>query len=488
MTFFLVSVIGYTALVAWLADRVQATPAEWAFTLGHLVLAAALNAYLLRVARLRSLSLLGSAPLVFLLVSQIYFTVNGLKYFSPILLFPQFELSLGAQFLGSVAGGVVLFLCASLLLWQRGPTSERMLDWLKVNRADLRRLMVVTSLGSLGSKALLIWLGYGSAYTDTAYNEAAVRSYGDFFILLANDTFGLLSMYLGLVFLLRPRGRDRYRPLSVMIALAAFMAHFLYALVYLRARMILLVAFVMFAAASEVRSRKLAERALKTMFVSLPALSMLGVQLTLLLGRVNLPEDTSTRLAIAAVNRRADLTDFATAIVVNSGGQAHDAGIITSAILNAVPRVLLPDKEALVKDVYSDVLGKYLGWPAYVDHQIVEDYQDSAFSAGVMSLGIPGFVLVPMGLILLFYAVSRWLERKVSGPAYGLAMMALWLSALRVEIEWANIPFSFRQALMIGLASWILLATIRSLHGALVVAAGPRRPLIGAALPRDAEA
>ena len=100
------------------------------------------------------------------------------------------------------------------------------------------------------------------------------------------------------------------------------------------------------------------------MLIVLPAASLLGVQLTLWLGRVNLPEDTGMRLGIAAINRRADLTDFATAIAVYSNGKAHDPAIITAAVLNAIPRVVFPDKQDVVKDVYSDILEKHLGWPA----------------------------------------------------------------------------------------------------------------------------
>jgi hypothetical protein len=473
MMFWGLSVAVYGALIAWLAGRLDASTAEWGYALAHLVLAATVNAFLIRSARAKSISLLGSAPVAFLVVSQLYFTVNGLKYFSPILLNPQFDLSLTAQFIGSAAGALVLFASAFLLRLQRGPESSRVLAWIDRYWADLRRLMIVSVAGSLICKAALFQLGYGSVYTDTAYSDRAVRTYSDFFILLGNDTFGLFSLLLGMMYLLRPRA-GRPRPVTGFVALMGVLIQVAYVLIYLKARMILLVTFVILALAAEVRSRRMAERLLQVMLIVLPAASLLGVQLTLWLGRVNLPEDTGTRLGIAAINRRADLTDFATAIVVNSNGTAHDAAIITAAVLNAIPRAVFPDKLNVVKDVYSDILDKHLGWPAYdADREMIADYQDSAFSAGVMAFGAVGFVLLPLGLIWGLYLVSRGLEGAFHGLAYGVGLLSLWLAALRVEVEWTSIPFYFRQAAAMGIVAYVLLQISRLFHGVLRVSIRP---------------
>ena len=124
MKFFTLSLLVYAGLVAWLVERVDGTTAEWTFTLGHLALAAAINAHLLWVARRRSLSFLGCAPLAFLVVYHLYFSLSALKYFSPILLYPQFDLSLRDQFVGSAAAAVVLF-CGALVLGRRRRTHVR---------------------------------------------------------------------------------------------------------------------------------------------------------------------------------------------------------------------------------------------------------------------------------------------------------------------------------------------------------------------------
>ena len=89
MKFFLVSLLFYGGLTAWLSSRLDATTAEWGYTFAHLAIAAAINAYLLWVARRRDLSFLASASLGFLVVHHVYFTLAGLKYFSPILLYPS---------------------------------------------------------------------------------------------------------------------------------------------------------------------------------------------------------------------------------------------------------------------------------------------------------------------------------------------------------------------------------------------------------------
>ncbi|MBA3659574.1 MAG: hypothetical protein H0W67_08255 [Gemmatimonadales bacterium] len=469
MTFFLTSVAMYGLLVGWLAVHLQALSGEWGFALAHLAIAAAVNAHFFAAVRARSLALL-SPPVAYLTVSQIYFTVNGLKYFSPIILYPQFDLSLAAQFIGSAAGGAVLFLGGLMLRRQHGPSSGRLFGWVDRHMGELRRLMVVAVIGSIACKVALFQLGYGSTYTETTYTDAVVRRYGDFFIILGNEIFGFIALLLGLLYLMRPKPLGRVRPIAWTSALLGVLVQVGYSLLYLKARMILLLTFVIFGLAAEARSRRLGERVLQTLFVLLPAVSLLGVQLTLWIGRTNIPEETGLRLAIAAVNRRADLTDFATAILVDSRGEAHDARIITSAMLNAVPRVMFPDKQLFVTDVYSRVLDDHLGWPAYDKGETLADYQDSAFSAGVMSFGAIGFIVVPLALVALFHAAARWIGGTFRGSLYGVVLLALSLAAMRVEVEWATIPLNFRQAISIAVVCTLIVWVVGGLHRVVVVA------------------
>ena len=473
MIFLGLSLLCYGVLTWWLTGQAGGTREEWLFTLGHLSLAAAINAHLLYVARRKSLSLLACPPLGFLLVSQVYFTINGIKYFSPILLYPQFDLTLGQQFAGSLAGGLVLFLCSLLLYRQRGPTTGAIREWLVRFRPDLRRLVIGSAVGSLACKAVLVGLGYGSAYTDSAYTEHAVRSYGDFFLLLGNDVFGALSLTFGAIYLAQPRF-GRSRPAAAAIAAAGFLLQIGYVLLYLKARMIVLVGCISLAIAAETISRARAERALQALFLLLPPASLLGVQLTLLIGRINLPEETGIRLAIGAVNRRAELTDFATAILVQSHGSAHDASIITAAVLNTIPRVVFPGKTEYVKDVYSRILEQKLGWPAGSTVEDLEaDYLDTSFSNGVMSFGWAGFVAVPLAIVWVFQVLSHWLLRMVHGVGFGLALVALYLAAMHIEGEWASIPFTYRQALLIGLLAFAIVWFGRMVRHVLLVATTP---------------
>jgi hypothetical protein len=282
----------------------------------------------------------------------------------------------------------------------------------------------------------------------------------------------------------RPDGRPR--PGTGLVALIGVLTQVAYLLLYLKSRQILLIACVILALTAEVRSRRLAERLLQVMLIALPAASLFGVQLTLWLGRLNVPEDAGTRLGIAAINRRADLTDFATAVMVYSNDTAHDPAIISAAVLNAIPRVLFPGKQKVVKDVYSAILEKHLGWVAYTKEGMVADYQDSVFSAGVMAFGAVGFVVVPLGLIWGLYLLSRGLE-GIHGLAYGAGLLALWLSAQRIEIEWSSIPLNLRQAVSMGILAWVLLWASRLLHGVLKVAVHPPPPAWGqlpVSLPR----
>ena len=463
----------YGLLTWWVTMQAPGPSEEWLFTLGHMTLAALLNFHLLYVARRRSLSFLACPPLAFLLVSQVYFTINGIKYFSPILLYPQFDLTLRQQFLGSMAGGLVLFLCSLLLYRQRGPTTATMQAWLRQYKPDVRRIVIGSTAGSALCKAILILLGYGSAYTDTSYTEHAVRSYGDFFILLGSDVFGVLSLTFGLIYLCLPR-MGRARPVTAAIAAAGVLLQVGFVLLFLKARIIVLIASIVLALAAEAISRRRAEWLLQALLLLLTPASLLGVQLTLWIGRVNLPEETGIRLAIGAVNRRAELTDFATALLVQSHGQAHDAGIVTDAVLGTIPRAVFPWKAEVVRDVYSEILEQKLGWPAgSTSEDLLADYLDTSFSNGVMSFGAIGFVVVPLALVWLLQALTHWLARASHGAAFGISLVALLLTAMHIEGEWAYIPANFRQAVFIGVLAFGLLVAGRMIRHVLLVATAP---------------
>lgn len=472
MRFFLGSLAVYAALTAWITQRAQGTVEEWAYTAAHLALAAAINTHLLWVARKRSLSFLGSAPLAFLVVLHFYFTVNGIKYFSPILLYPQFDLTLGQQFAGAAAGAVVLFLCARVLLAARGPTTAVMQDWVRQNWGDVRRLVLMTGLVSILCKVMLIRMGYGSAYTDTMYTEHAVRSYGDYLVLLGNDAFGALSLVFGLMYLTHPPV-GRSRPMTAVIAVLAVALHLGYTLLFIKQRMVLLIALITFALVSELVARRRAERILQVLLVTLPVLSLLGVQLTLFIGRFNVPEDAGIRLGIGAINRRAELTDFATAMLVASRGDIGDPTIISAAILNTIPKAVFPGKERVVHDVYSQILEQKLGWEAGEGEDLKVDYLDTSFSNGVMSFGAIGFVLVPLALVWLYSAVTRWTARSFHGFAFGISLIAVSLAAMHVEGEWAVIPFNFRQALFFVVLALVTAWTARRFARFLIVATRP---------------
>jgi hypothetical protein len=328
------------------------------------------------------------------------------------------------------------------------------------------------------SKVILALLGYGSSYGEAAYTEHAVRNYGDYLVILCNDVFGALSLTLGTLYICRPR-QGRRRPLAFLIAALGILIQVVYVLLYLKARMIILLAAIAFALAADTISRHRAERLLQSLFLILPPASLLGVQLTLIIGRVNIPQETGLRLAIAAVNRRAELTDFATAIQVQGHGSAHDANIITMAILNTIPRAVFPGKLSIVEDVYSNILEQHLGWPAGSSEEDLQaDYLDTTFSNGVMSFGAPGFVLVPLAIVWLYQLLSHVAVRRTRGPLWGIAQISLVLAAMHIEGEWSSIPASFRQALFIGILAGGLLVYGRMCHHVLVIATAtvPRQP------------
>ena len=466
MRFFGLSLLVYGLLTAWVAGHVRATTEEWAYTMAHFAIAAAGNAYLLWLIARRRLAMFASPVIVFLLLNQLYFTFNALKYFSPILLFPQFNLSLAAQFWGSVAGALILMLCITLVgRFGRVPL-EATVAWARRYWPDLRRVALAAVLIDAACKATLVALGYGSSYTESVYTEVAVRSYWDFLVFLGSNVFGLLVLLLAPVLLLGSRqlGRVPWGIRAIVLAGLAF--NLAYSVLFLKARAPILIAAVFFALGSTVVSLHSGIRWTRILMLALPPLSLLSVQLTLAIGRTNLPEDAGLRLAIGFVNRRTDLTDFSTALLLNSRGGAYDPAIATHAILNAIPRANFPGEEAVVRDVYSEILGR-LGWPAGLGIEQLADYQDSIISTGVMAFGYAGFLLVPLLQTLALCIVAQ-VARRAGGLAGGLALLAFTVSAAHIEVEPATLALDYRQALSslvllgaLALALRVLAHTVR---------------------------
>lgn len=472
MRFLLASLAAYSALTYWVATQVQATTLEWGCVLAHFAMAAIGNTVLLQVVERRGLALLASPAVAFLFTSQLYFSFAGLRYVAPIVLFPQFDLGPREQLIGSAAGQAVLIACSLLLGRVGAPDTRTVRDWVQAHAADIRRLVAVSVIGDVACKAALVALGYGSSYTDSAYTQVQVRSYGDFLLFLGSEMFGLASLLLGTVVLLGD-ARGRFgTPGMRVLALTGMLLELGYGLLFLKARAVLLVTAMSFAFGAEIRSRRLAIRLVQLLLVGLPAASLFGVQLTLLIGRVNVEQDAGLRLGLGLVSGRTDLTDFGTALLRTAGPQASDPAIVTAAVANAFPRVLFPAKQAFAIDVYSRILNG-IGWPAGLGTEMVADYADSVFSAGVMAFGVAGWVVVPLALTWLYAALSRWTVRRLRGLALGASLLGLALTATHIETEFATILLNLRQALTIAMLLYGFSLVLRVLHQVVRVATLP---------------
>jgi hypothetical protein len=482
MSFFGLSLLVYGLLTGYVAGHVRATTEEWVYALAHFTLAAAGNAYLLGVIRARRLAMFGSPVITFLLLNQLYFTFNALKYFSPILLFPQFNLSLAAQFWGSAAGAAVLGLCIAIAARLGGPRAEVPVAWVRRHWRDVRRVALAAVLADFGCKATLVALGYGSTYTDAAYTIISVRSYWDFLLFLGSNVFGMLVLLLAPVLLL---GGRRLGPVATSMrafVLAGFLFNLAYSVLYLKARAPLLIAAVFFTLGLALVSLRGGIRGARILMLALPPLSLFSVQLTLAIGRTNLPEDAGLRLAIGFVNRRTDLTDFSTALLLNSRGTAYDPTIVTEAVLNAIPRAIFPGKEEVLRDVYSQVLGR-LNWPAGLGLEQLADYQDSIISTGVMAWGYPGWVLMPVLQVVALCAAAVFIVRRIGGLVLGLALISFTVSAAHVEVEPATLVLDYRQAVASVVMLVLLAYVLRVLRHTLRVATLPPPRVPGAAAP-----
>jgi hypothetical protein len=159
--------------------------------------------------------------------------------------------------------------------------------------------------------------------------------------------------------------------------------------------------------------------------------------------------------------------------VLNSGNQAHDVRIVSEALLNAIPRVFFPGKEDVVKDVYSQILGDQLGWPAGFGEELQADYLDTAFSNGVLAFGAVGFLVLPLILVGLYGWLSSVLARTFRGLAYGFTLIPLLLAAMHIEGEWVWIPLNLRQGISFAIVCLAIVAAARLAHEVMVVATHP---------------
>jgi hypothetical protein len=447
--FFIVSVVVYSLLLAYLSIALNAPEEIWLYSLLHFLTAAVLNAFLIYIVRRKSLSLIGSPAILFLISIQVYFTINAVKYFAPSA-YPQFELVSSERFAGSMAGALVLFFAIGVLAALKSVNAQALSERF-IHEVSLVSFLKVSVAISICTKLALIWIGYGSAYSNAAYTITGVlqiRNYWDSLLVSLALLFDNLSVLLAAIYLSKAWRLGKGLTPGHIVSVFGLLVNISW-MFYIRARLPFLLFSLIFIFGIQMFSFRRALLFLQIFFVVMPMVPVLTVSaFTLLLGRVNV---TGSGLISNTfeVGYRSELTDYSFALVKSAEGKGAGLAVISDALVNAIPRALWKGKDSAYQGTYYRFIDD-LGWPRM-------DYLETPFSLGVTAFGWLGFILWPLLylvlLIVLFRIFWSWTMRY-SWACY--VLLALGLLGLRVEGEWESIALNFRDFVMVSLILVIL--------------------------------
>jgi hypothetical protein len=471
--FLWLNVAAATLLVAFVTLGLEASFEPGFYVFMHAMLAAVLTASLLQVIVRRDMSLFGSPLASVLIVSDLYFTVNSVKYFVPNRAYAAFTQTDLERFVASLGAWVVLMAGVGLLRIAPRTTVSQFNAWWDRRRGIAPMLWVVLVLGIAG-RATLYLLGYGGGYSE-GFNAARIRSYWDLLIISYTSFFDVVGFVLGACVLVDALHHGRLKSWTSAAAAAAILASLLWA-AYLQARMPFLFLVLMGIFSLQVRSAKHAMMALQLFLLLLPLSAVAaGNIFTTLLGRQNVG-GAGLYDTVGELGYRADLTDLAGAIYIRARGNYTGAPVVVDAISNAVPRVFWPGKDDYYTSAYYNFVGD-IGLPRL-------DYIETPFSNGMVAYGVAGFLLWPLvylGLLGLLAAATRVALRR---DARIVALVTLGLLAMRVENEWEGVMLLFRDYFLLAPTLIAILAAVGGLQRLLGagdrVPAGPR-PVMGGA-------
>jgi hypothetical protein len=161
---------------------------------------------------------------------------------------------------------------------------------------------------------------------------------------------------------------------------------------------------------------------------------------------------------VAEMGYRLDLSDFAVAYMRHRTRATVHFGIVAEAIMNAVPRLLVPTKNlgGQYEKLFAD-----MGWP-------VVDYTDTLFSSGALVADWLGFLLWPLGFIFcveIGYRLAFSLMKRLSNDVFFAAgYLYLLVNLLRIELEW-SLLFLYIRASLIGLIMIFMLSGPARIRG-----------------------
>ena len=439
-------------LVAFITLGLGSTFEPGFYAFAHAMLAAVLTSLILHVIARRRMSFFGSPLASVLIVADLYFTLNSVKYFVPNRAYAAFTQTDMERFAASVAAWVVLVAGVGLLAVLPRLTVVHFQRWWDTDRT-LRATLWITLLMGTAGRIFLYRAGYGGGYANTEFSATRVRAYWDLLIMSGTGFLELVAVVLGACFIVDGARTARRRLWTMLASVLAILFALLWA-AYAQARMPFLFLMLLGVFALQVRSHRRAMLALQVFLLVLPLGAVTGANVfTAMLGRGNV-EGFTLRETVGELGYRADLTDLAAAIYIRAKGESAGSAVVVDAVSNAVPRVFWPSKD----DFYTNAYYRFI-----VDRGLPRaDYIETPFSNGVVAYGAAGFLLWPLVYMLGLGLVAGLTRIAPIGPrARALGLITLGLLAMRVENEWEGVMLLFRDyfllaPILIGLTTVVL--------------------------------
>lgn len=459
--FFFVSLFTYLFVTIYLFSQLNVPAQALFFVLAQFLVVSISNSFLLYKIRKYNVCIITSPVSCFLIISQIYLTFSSLRYFADSNTFyPMFELSKSDQFIGYFISQVVILILILRIHKYYFIKENKFLEWISKNYSEIFYFSFFLLMVSISAKLILVNLGYGSTYSESLFTKLEVRTRYDAIILNINEVVDqFLIIYFILLYYFKKQSSRKFS-FSSFLFLFISITLFFYNLMFFKSRLLILYFVIIFLLIQQAYNSKKGIRNISLFLIFLPVSISVIPFLNVLLGRDNLMSD-SVELLIQITSSRADLSDFAYAILLKSNFIGLNPDIAWQAFLNSIPNFLFPGKDILTVNAYSVGLEK-INWQSKSESSLeIIDYQDSLFSAGAMGFGILGFILVPLFYINFLNRAAIFLHKYFKFGFNGFFIFPLITSSLRLELEFSNIFINLRNSFQMIVTSLIFIIMIR---------------------------
>lgn len=413
----------------------------------------------------KSIVILLSPSSCFALISQLYFSSSAFKYFSDSeIARATLQVDIRDQFEGYILAQIVVLAIILTIKQPRQINIKKLQIQIAENSKTIMVLTAILMVANVGCKMMLISAGYGSTYTDSDYTKLRVRDQQDSIFLNTSEILDQgvwLVAYLGLFS--KTKFPTRYKNTFYTIVLASTIGLTMY---FSRSRLTGLLFALIGIVTYQISNIQGALKLLNKLTIATPILILILPMASQILGRENsnLPNYQN---AIVENSYRADLTDFAYALTRKAGIITPNFLLIKNGFLNAAPSVLFPQKKEIVFDEYSLTLLEMGFVSRDNDSQEVVDYQDSYFSAGVLSFGIVGFFLLPFLTVKVLDSTIRFAATLKIFSLTQILLIPIALVCVRVEVEFSNLFIHTRNALQLILIIGLFIVVLRKLSNQL---------------------